>query len=621
VTPVPTGTPTPSGKPDTVVNTVAVTVGGQQANVSSASLVAGQIAVYAVTVTLPSSGLPNGPQQVQLTVTSGGNSLFGSNTVNMNFVAQAVVTTPALILVNNYSGVLPGLPNYGIAQGAIFDVYGKGLANTSTSLQNPPLQTTLSGVTVNVTVNGTTVHPPIYFVTPGQLGLILPSNTPVGDGQISVVNNGTTIGPSPIHVVQSAFGILTLNGLGTGIAAMYDVNFNLVGLTNSLQPGETVNLFGSGIGPSPDSDSNVIAAPTNLVGAFPITVTVGGQQAQVTYAGRTIYPGLDQVQVVIPKSVTPGCYLSVVVRTGNIVSNFGKIPVASSGRICSEPTLNLTPANFAAAAAKGIFNLGVMFLGKETDSQPGKANSSSVQDSLEGEFIATTTTAFGAADTNSPTTGSCTLYSWSGQDSGAPGGIGPGNVLPLNAGPAINITGPNTKVSVTQQNGGYKATIGGAAGSAALPIFIPPAVAGSYTFDNGSGGPDVKAFTATVTATTAPTWTNQNTVASINRSSPPTLTWSGGSAGYYAGIGGSFSTNGPVGTVGVTFVCAVPSTDGQFTFPQDLLLSLPPTPAGGPAGGLGLDFISFPTSFTAPGIDVGFIRIDTNQVSLGVTIQ
>src|SRR5271155_5468937 len=92
------------------------------------------------------------------------------------FAGSALGQTPTVGgLLNNYSFTLPGLPNYGIAEGSIFDIFGTNLSSTSTALQDPPLKTTLNGVTIAVTVNGTTTNPLIYFLSPGQIAAILPS--------------------------------------------------------------------------------------------------------------------------------------------------------------------------------------------------------------------------------------------------------------------------------------------------------------------------------------------------------------------------------------------------------------------------------------------------------------
>ena len=591
---VPTGTPSP-GSPATVNSVVAVAVDGQLVTVLSAVLVTNQVAQYQVTVKLPQSNIPSGLQPVQIVVTSAAGTQYGSNIADMSYLAQNGPPAPALTVQNNYSYLLPGVPNYGIAQGAIFIIKGNNLATTSTGLQNAPLQTTLNGVTINVTIQGTTVHPPIYYLTPTQIGAVLPSSTPVGDGQISVVNSAFNIGPVPIHVVQSAFGLVTLNGAATGMAAMYDVNFNYILFNNAVHPGEYVNLFGSGIGPSPDSDQNTITAPTNLLGRFPIQVMVGGKAAQVTYAGRTIYPGLDQVQIVVPAGIQPGCYVGVVVRTGNIVSNFASIPITTSGRVCSEPVLGIPASTMQTLLSQGTFTMGRISLTEST-------SSGSIMDQLDSSFSMTSAAAFSATDLNLPSIGSCTVYSFSGSDNG-PAGPLPNNVK-LNAGPLLNILGPNGATSVSYQNGRYNATVGGGS----LPIFISKGP-GIYSFDNAAGGPDLGPFRANATMASGvnPTWLNQSTISTVSLSTGVTVTWPNTGSSAYVLISGSSATSS-----GATFTCTAAITDGQFAIPQEVLLSLPSSALGSV---LSVGFYSVPQPFTASGLDLGLPSVSLKYVS------
>jgi uncharacterized protein (TIGR03437 family) len=64
-------------------------------------------------------------------------------------------------------------------------------------------------------------------------------------------------------VLQSAFGMLTLNGAGNGPAAVFDVNSNYVALNNAANPGDFITLWGSGVGPAP-GDETVLQTPVNL---------------------------------------------------------------------------------------------------------------------------------------------------------------------------------------------------------------------------------------------------------------------------------------------------------------------------------------------------------------------
>src|SRR5579863_8261957 len=238
-------------------------------------------------------------------------------------VAAPVLAQPVITqLQNNYSYTLPGLPNYGLAEGSIFIMKGTGLANRSTQLQmSYPLPTNLLGTSLSVTVNGVTTTPILYYVLPTQLAAILPSATPVGTGTITVSNNGQTSAPAPIQVVQSNFGILTYYGTGSGFASAFDAAFPAtspyLGLTASANPGDVLTLWGSGVGPDPGNpDETVPQTPNNLQNSVPIEVEIGGIQATILYAGRSIYPGLDQINVTVPPGVSPGCHVSLVVRSG-----------------------------------------------------------------------------------------------------------------------------------------------------------------------------------------------------------------------------------------------------------------------------------------------------------------
>src|ERR1700685_1522814 len=131
-------------------------------------------------------------------------------------MAQPVINA----VVNNFSGVVPGLPSYGIAPASLFVIYGAGLCAsaplvTQTSVA-PGLPQKLNGMTISVTVNGvTTAAPGIYYAIPTQVAAVLPSTTPVGTGTITVSYNGQS-GSAPLLVTKSAFGILTANLTGSG---------------------------------------------------------------------------------------------------------------------------------------------------------------------------------------------------------------------------------------------------------------------------------------------------------------------------------------------------------------------------------------------------------------------
>src|SRR5260370_26998309 len=119
--------------------------------------------------------------------------------------AAAQVTIGAV--VNAGSRIQSTSPFYGIAQGALFAITGKGLGPDPLQQASFPLPTTdgLGGVTVQANIGGTAVDCILVYVSSTEVGAILPSSTPLGTGTVTVNNTGVTAS-KPFTVVASAFG-------------------------------------------------------------------------------------------------------------------------------------------------------------------------------------------------------------------------------------------------------------------------------------------------------------------------------------------------------------------------------------------------------------------------------
>lgn len=82
---------------------------------------------------------------------------------------------------NNYSFLVPGMPNYGIAPGSLFAIQGQNLnSNQTPMLQSsaaPGLPTTLNQTSLSVTVNGVTTTPALYYASSAAVAAVLPSTT------------------------------------------------------------------------------------------------------------------------------------------------------------------------------------------------------------------------------------------------------------------------------------------------------------------------------------------------------------------------------------------------------------------------------------------------------------
>jgi uncharacterized protein (TIGR03437 family) len=172
-------------------------------------------------------------------------------------------------VLNNYSLTSPGFPNSGIAPSTLFIITGTGLANatagpvTLQSTAAPGLPTTLNGASISVTAGGATVTPGLYYALPTQLAAVLPASTPAGTATVTVTLSGTASTPFQFQVVSAAPGLDTYYGTGGGLITATDsVTGAFINFTSSATPGQTIVLWGSGLGADPaDSDTVYTTSP------------------------------------------------------------------------------------------------------------------------------------------------------------------------------------------------------------------------------------------------------------------------------------------------------------------------------------------------------------------------
>jgi uncharacterized protein (TIGR03437 family) len=496
---------------------------------------------------------------------------------------------PAISAVlSNYSYTLPNLPNYGIAPGSLFIIFGTGMAqpgSQASPLQDPSkaLPQTLNGASVSVTVNGVISQSALYYATPTQIAAVLPSSTPLGTlAEVKVTFGGATSQQFNTTVAQSAFGFDTYYGTGSGMAAVTD-NFTgrLITPASSAQPGETIVFWGSGVGA--DTNNNDVDPPAHFDNLNFITqLFIGGVSVPIGYQGRSHYQGVDQVDVTLPANVPTGCAVSVVAVGGSgnsaMVSNTVTMPVSAGGGGCIDPLQPVSSTEAAALAGHALVNLGSLSLSQITNTTGTSRMAGAQFVSIPGASL------FPYLGNTLPSLGSCVVYQ---QVSVPP--VNPYQLEGLNPG-TISVTGAGG----TQALSALPSTPG--LYTAALTAgFLPPSAA-SYTFA-GLGGPGVQAFSTPVDFPNPLDWTNSSAAGAITRAEGLTVNWTGGDASTYVQISGSASTVG----ASVFFICDAPLSPATFTVPPSVLLALP---AAG--GGVQVSSFTNPKSFSAAGLDFGY---------------
>jgi uncharacterized protein (TIGR03437 family) len=265
-----------------------------------------------LTVT-PASG--KGPAQVNLTASAAG---LAAGVYSATLVFQSLNTAPQYIMVP-VSLTIGGANDMSIssaanaasfqksmAPGMLMSLFGTHLSITTKGADSVPLPQRLEGVTV--TVNG--IPAPLWYVSPGQINLQIPFETPTGPAIVAVNNNGR-VASTMIRVDAAAPGIFANNGALTPATTAKRGGGVVLYLTGD---GETNPMLDSGAPPAASTTVGQLPKPR-----APLTVTVGGVKADVAFAGNPWLVGVTQVNFTVPANAPTGAQ-PVVVTVGGVAS-------------------------------------------------------------------------------------------------------------------------------------------------------------------------------------------------------------------------------------------------------------------------------------------------------------
>ncbi len=134
-------------------------------------------------------------------------------------------------------------------RGELLVLYGSGLAGSTVITQGgQTFPTKLGGVTVSI--NGTAC--PIYYVTSGQLAVIVPysvASNQSGLANIQVSNNGTLSNVVQVYLTDALPGSFSQTASGIGYAAAtHAATGQLITAANPAEPGEYISLYLTGLG-------------------------------------------------------------------------------------------------------------------------------------------------------------------------------------------------------------------------------------------------------------------------------------------------------------------------------------------------------------------------------------
>ncbi|HTB16603.1 MAG TPA: hypothetical protein VK708_00745 [Bryobacteraceae bacterium] len=523
--------------------------------------------------------------------------------------AAALGAAPVISGIYNAASWLPpSLPNSGVAQGAIFTLTGTGLGpGTLQQAESYPLPVTqgLGGTTVQVNIpvppgpgganGGFTVDCIMVYASATQVAAILPSITPQGAGTLTLFFQGGS-SSIEIDVVPANFGTLTLNEGGTGPAVVTDPSFKPITMINAAHPGDTLILWGTGLGPVMGIETE---PPTQVDLGTGVQVLIGNQPAKVTYGGRGNSPGLDQINFVVPAGVS-GCKTSIAVIVHGVTGNVTTTSIAPAGQTtCGDTFDALTTDNLQKAITTGTLNIATVALDRIAEgndiltAQFQSYPLNSLIRSYGGDF--------------GPSIGSCLAYEFLNTSLEF---ADPIQAPHLDAGSRLAITGPGGSKDIDATSTGFFSST-----LATQPsVYIEP---GPFSVGNGTGGTSVGPFNWSLTLPGSVVPTNIPT--SINRSQDLTLAWSGGAEFPVVSI---IAFNGikvtPTLSSFAYILCTASGAAGTFTIPSAILSVLPANGFGTPTEpGVNLQIAGIASNrFSvagSPGIDAGIFSVFTSN--------
>jgi uncharacterized protein (TIGR03437 family) len=230
-------------------------------------------------------------------------------------------------LLNSGAGTVDAIVNAAAFQpgpaapGSIVSVFGSNLAPSVASAQTLPLPTSLEGASIRV--NG--VPSPLYYVSPTQVNAQIPYEVSTGPATVILSVGANVLLPVPLTIQRSAPGLFLL-GQNRALVQSQDGSIN--GPGHPATPGSIVTAYLTGQGPLElPVPSGSAAPPDPLIGAAAgVTAMIGGQNAEVTFAGMAPgMVGVFQVNLRIPV-LAPGDY-PLAVAVGSAISNTALITV------------------------------------------------------------------------------------------------------------------------------------------------------------------------------------------------------------------------------------------------------------------------------------------------------
>ena len=251
-----------------------------------------------------------------------------SGTVSMTAprAVQAVVDPVPYVAPAGVANAAGVTPQAAVAPGSVVSIFGANLATGVSPGQSSPLTQTLGGVTVHLADRLL----PLFFVSPAQINVQMPSDLIPGSQTLTVSSQGQPDVQAAFTVAQDAPGLFQQTIDGVTFALALHADGTTITPSAPAIPGETVTVYGTGFGATTPARPLGFAVPAEPAYTLVDTPTV--QLGSVTLPIVNAFAlagsiGLDAVQFVIGDGSPSGTNASLTLTLNGQQSNTLLLPM------------------------------------------------------------------------------------------------------------------------------------------------------------------------------------------------------------------------------------------------------------------------------------------------------
>src|SRR5260370_2470986 len=222
-----------------------------------------------------------------------------------------------------------------MASGSIVAAFGTGLL-VSTARNTGPLLDTLAGATIDIVDStGQSRRARLFYVSAKQCTYELPAETATGWAlaRITAADGTATLGS--FQVTATGPGVFSASATGSGPAAAVAARYSSGALKSysvtAVADPRTNTWIATPIDLAPIDEDVVlelygVGVRNSALDA--VQVAIGGRVLAAQYAGPAPgYPGVDQINVALPRSLAGAGAVDVQLSAGGLVSNVVQIQI------------------------------------------------------------------------------------------------------------------------------------------------------------------------------------------------------------------------------------------------------------------------------------------------------